>query len=97
MQIPDCSSGGGKGVQAQLTEKTSDVFLYYFSPQLFIYTEGAVYSNGTIVFQRYQRGVQHFLGVQLLMHMETCRTCDFPGKGSGPTVPHPFGSSHGQG
>ena len=47
-----------------------------------------VISKKTIIFQD-PVGVQHFPGrVQLLIPIETCRTCDFPG-GPDPLTPRP--------
>ena len=94
MRIQEFSSGG---IQAQLTEKNSAnvCFLFFLVLNLFYscFTEGVQWFILRKTIFMVPEGVQHFPGgggggggVQMLISIETYRTCDFPG-GSGPLSP----------
>ena len=86
----------GGGVQARLLENSSNSVFKFLN----IFYTGL--SKKAKPFPRFQRGSNIFqegsnisVGVQILISIETHRTCDFPWGVQIPSPPPPSGSAHG--
>ena len=84
---PEIFVRGDWGVQAQLTEKSSD---NVFRPQLILKRGFNGYCKENYNFSRFQGGPTFSSGAQLLIPIETYIICDFPGGGGGVPDPVPL-------